>query len=554
MSKIFILVASLMCIFTLAACSGRVDTASDPTSICASVLLPFDDACTEARFDVNRIQYCFTATNTGNEDCQTLAQTVPCINNPFETACETAPGFDRIDSIREQRWLNCTSLFPGFPPQTTGIPCGFVAECGDNGNPFAAACLEFDVFDRNRTTRIALCTPDPGEEPSVIGGCTNMIGTQTITRCITANPFHADCTHDAFDAARVARVAACSDEPATTMNCDSELGADIGTDDGTPDDGMQTIANCITNPFHVDCQNLAFNTARAERLIACGDADPSNVDCTLAHMRATSANWLRSFDGSNNNPRLDTEPDTDTPRNQFLQGTEVVPIMRDDDGDEILDGDERGLNVGAVRTISGERPVAVFLNLREALYGEIEEDGRTRQLLLLTDAEGEPTGDASDGVAFFLGSAEEDANAYAGILAGTDLGAPPTDMVGTAEWNGQFRVIGTYIFNKDFELEIDFDTTTVTAFVQVRNEEDDPLHFLINGTFNSNGVISGTVELGDYTGNARDATLPNNENRGSGMLTGLIGIEGAVGVFLKDNDDTGKSFNFAGGFVAAPTP
>ena len=559
MSKIFILVASLMCISTLAACSGRVDTASDPTSICASVLLPFDDACSEARFDVNRIQYCFTATNTGNEDCQTLAQTVPCINNPFETACETAPGFDRIDSIREQRWLNCTSFFPGFPPQTTGIPCSFVVECGDNGNPFAAACLEFDVFDRNRATRIALCTPDPGEEPSVIGGCTNMIGTQTITRCITANPFHADCTHDAFDAARVARVAACSDEPATTMNCDSELGADIGTDDegvqtdGTPADGTQTIAYCITNPFHVDCQNLAFNTSRAERLIACGDADPSNVDCTLAHMRATSANWLRSFAGT---ARLDTEPDDTNSRNQFLQGTQVIPVPLDDDDEPDPAGHEGGLNIGDVLTISGERPTVYSLNLATARYGDIPE-GSSMKPLLLADAEGEPTGDTSDGVAFFYGSIAGNANGYAGILAGTDLGAVPEEATSSATWNGQFRVIGNYFANKDFELEIDFSARSVEAFVQVKNDEDDPLHFLIEGNFNrTTGVISGTVELGDYTGNDRDATLPNNENRGSGMLTGLIGIEGAVGVFIKNptDTDTADNFNFAGGFVAAPTP
>ncbi len=555
MSKIFILVASLMCIFTLAACSGRASVASDPTSICGLGLRPFDAACTEERFNVTKLQHCNQAGlstrdfQTGRphvdfERCTELAEANTCLADPFQDICETTPIFeDDIVNFRRGRIFLCGG-------GGGGVPCAFVNSCSDNGNPFDAECLKFDNFDENRRTRITLCTPEDVTEPSVIAGCggLNLVGTQTITECIVVNPFHADCTHDAFDAARVVRVAACSEaSPDANLLCGSAIGADIGTDDG-----MQTIANCITEPFHADCQNLAFNTSRAERLIACGGAtDPSGINCDAVRERATSANWLRSF----GTDRLDTEPDTGTnSRNQFLQGTEVVPIMRDDDGDEILDGDERGLNVGAVRTISGERPVAVFLNLRDAEYGEIEEDGRTRKLLLLTDAEGEPTGDVSDGVAFFLGSAARNANAYAGILAGTDLGAPPTDMVGTAEWNGEFRVIGTYIFNKDFELEIDFDTTTVTAFVQVRNEEDDPLHFSLNGTFNSNGVISGTVELGDYTGNARDATLPNNENRGSGMLTGLIGEEGAVGVFLKNNDDTGKSFNFAGGFVAAPTP
>ncbi|MCA8833666.1 MAG: hypothetical protein K8953_01155, partial [Proteobacteria bacterium] len=326
--------------------------------------------------------------------------------------------------------------------------------------------------------------------------------------------------------------------PNAALNCNSVIGVDIGTDDGT-----ETIANCITNPFDADCQNRAFNTSRVERLIACGGADdPSGIECEAARDRATTAAWLRSF----GTDRLDTEPDEVNPRNQFLQGTEVVDVPSDDDD---VQGDERGLNVGAVRTISGDRPTVFPLNLAEAQYGE----GEDRDFLI-TDEEGMAAGDVSDGVAFFLGSAARDANAYAGILAGTDLGAVPATTTQSATWNGQFRVIGTYPVNKDFELEIDFSAESVTAFVQVRNDEDDPLHFLINGTFNRNGVISGTVELGDYTGNARDATLPNNENRGSGMLTGLIGIEGAVGVFLKDNDDPGQSFNFAGGFVAAPAP
>ncbi len=556
MSKIFILVASLMCISTLAACSGRATTQSDPTSICAVGLRPFDAACTEARFDVNKIEHCNSSGlsartfQTGQphadfEQCTALAEATPCLTNPFQEVCETTAIFeDNIDSFRFGRLSLC-----GFGGGS-GAPCAFVNSCGDNGNPFDAECLKFDLFDGNRATRIALCTEGQG---NVVSGCTALVGSQTIAACIGTNPFHADCTHEAFNAARVARVAECSvDTPATTLNCSNAIGADIGTDGGT-----ETIANCITEPFHADCQNPAFNTSRANRLIACSAADdPSGVDCTLAHTRATSANWLRSFAGDD---RLDTQPDTtprsDTepgPRNQFLQGTQVIPVPLDDDDEPDPAGHEGGLDVGDVRTISNERPTVVSLNLATARYGDIPEDSSIKPLLL-ADEEGESTGDVSDGVAFFLGSAGPDANAYAGILAGTDLGAPPKDTVGTAEWNGQFLVIGTYPVNKDFKLEIDFATSRVTAFVQV-NGEDDPLHFSIDGGFGTTGVISGTVELGDYTGNDRTVAPLDNEDRGSGMLTGLIGEEGAVGVFLKNPNDPGPSFNFAGGFVAAPTP
>ncbi len=549
MSKIFILVASLMCISTLAACSGRASTESDPTSICAVGLRPFDDACTEARFDVNKFRHCNQsglstrdfqtgAPHVDLERCTELAEANTCLADPFQEVCETTPIFeDDIEGFRFGRFSLC-----GFGGGS-GAPCAFIRSCGDLGNPFDAECLKHDIFNSNRATRITLCTPEPEDitTPNVISGCTgaNRIGERTITECIATNPFHPDCTLDDFDAARVARVAACSvDTPNPLLNCDSELGADIGTDDG-----MQTIANCITNPFHVDCQDLAFDTSRANRLIACGEAsDPSGVSCTEARAGATSSNWLRSFVGD---ARLDTEPDEDNPRNQFLQGTEVVDDVPSDEDD--VQGDEGGLDVGEVRTRSDVRPRVFSLNLATARYGGA---------VLITNEEGEPAGDVSDGVAFFLGSAAREANAYAGILAGTDLGAPPTETTGTAEWNGQFLVIGTYPVNKDFKLEIDFSDSSVEAFVQVR-DENDPLHFSLNGTFNrTTGVISGTVELGDYTGNDRTTTPLDNTDRGSGMLTGLIGEQGAVGVFLKNNkdpnNDPGPSFNFAGGFVAAP--
>ena len=560
MSKFFILVASLMCISTLAACSGRASTESDPTSICAVGLRPFDAACTEARFDVNKLQHCNSqglstrnfqtgAPHADLAQCTALMAENTCLENPFQEVCETTAIFeDDIDGFRFGRFSLC-----GFGGGS-GAPCAFINSCTDNGNPFDAECLKHDIFDSNRATRVTLCTPEDVTAPSVIAGCAgaNLVGTRTITECIATNPFHADCTHDAFDAARVARVAACSEaSPNAALNCNSVIGVDIGTDDGTQNDGRQTIANCITEPFHIDCQNLAFNTSRVNRLIACSGANvPSEGMCTEAHMRATSANWLRSFDGSNNNPRLGTEPDTSTNAgNQFLQGTQVVPVMLDeDDPDAEPEGHEGGLDVGEVRTITGDQPVVFSLNLASAFYGE----GEDRDFLI-TDEEGDSAGDVSDGVAFFLGSAARDANAYAGILAGTDLGAPPTETTGTAEWNGQFRVIGTYFVNKDFTLNITFSNRNVRAFVQV-NEEEDPLHFSLNGTFDdTTGVINGTVELGDYTDNVNaPANLLTNENRGSGRLTGLIGIEGAVGVFLKNNDDPGKSFNFAGGFVAAP--
>ncbi len=541
MSKIFILVASLMCISTLVACSGRVDIESDPTSICDAVLRPFDDVCSEARFDGERIERCITPANTESEDCQGLAETIPCINTPFAAECETDEVFkDYYVFARGQLFFNCSSSF-ARPP---GRVCAVYDSCtNDFDNPFAPICA-YSGFNDARVARIELCT---ARGTNVVSGCAVPVGeagNQSITQCITATPFHADCTHDLFDAARLSQVTACSSGEIPTdfgFDCSSVLGADFGTDDdgtlddGTPAVGTQTIADCITNPFHADCQNLAFNTERAERMIACGGAsDPSGVDCDVARTGATSANWLRSFTGDD---RLDTEPDTTNPRNQFLQGSHLLaatqrvelPTTAADPDPERLPV-QRGLDIGTTLLDNDEDPNVQFLTLA-------------------------PDGDASDGVAFFYGrvvtGTDEVRSGYAGILAGTNLGEVPAPTTENASWNGQITALG-YFVAKDFELDIDFSNRSVSAFVQVR--DDNTRHFSISGTFDdTTGVITGMVELGNYTDNVNDpANLVPNDNRGTGPLTGLIGVDGAVGVFIKDSADTGKSFNFAGGFVAAP--
>ena len=68
-------------------------------------------------------------------------------------------------------------------------------------------------------------------------------------------------------------------------------------------------------------------------------------------------------------------------------------------------------------------------------------------------------GDAADGVAFF-GTGRQPNNrkgySYAGILSGTNLGAPLTDTQGSAKWIGSLRLEGGSPL--DFILNISFGT------------------------------------------------------------------------------------------------
>ena len=157
---------------------------------------------------------------------------------------------------------------------------------------------------------------------------------------------------------------------------------------------------------------------------------------------------------------------------------------------------------------------------------------------------------------------------YAGILAGTDLGAPVSSEVGTAIWNGSFKTDDAR-YPVDFQLAVGFGgagARTISAFVKdtaTRAGVND--YYLLAGTYDENGLITGTVNYGEFTGGER--TTPANvggtevARTPNGTIQGLIGVEGAVGVFMSDVaestatvDLTGATTftnGYVGGFVAS---
>ena len=156
---------------------------------------------------------------------------------------------------------------------------------------------------------------------------------------------------------------------------------------------------------------------------------------------------------------------------------------------------------------------------------------------------------------------------FAGLLSGTDLGAPITSADQVGEWQGQFKSIGGYYyginpdnesaristaFDTDFTLEVTFGAVggvdgsagSIEAFVATHGISR---YFLLKGTYDDKGVITGTVLAGLFDNHQRS----NPSATINGVLTGLIGVEGAVGAFVSNADN----YNYAGGFVAnAITP
>ena len=174
------------------------------------------------------------------------------------------------------------------------------------------------------------------------------------------------------------------------------------------------------------------------------------------------------------------------------------------------------------------------------------------------------SGQAEDGVAFFYDTvAANDYNYYAGILSGTDLGAPIEGVATTtAKWEGQFRAFrdnsGIEEDNVDFVLDITFAGKTGSIESYVVINADEGAYYHVDGVYNAQGVISGSVDFGEFRGVGTATITPDDENS-AGILTGLIGEQGAVGAFIGGTgtkealaDLASGKIAYVGGFVAAP--
>ncbi|MGU9963524.1 MAG: hypothetical protein ACNYPD_05380 [Candidatus Halichondribacter symbioticus] len=126
-----------------------------------------------------------------------------------------------------------------------------------------------------------------------------------------------------------------------------------------------------------------------------------------------------------------------------------------------------------------------------------------------------------------------------GIYSTTDLGAPLSDPITTAQWPGAFldRSGTGLVTNSNITLTVTFDGTNGTiAGTNSRND-----YALLDTTFNAVGVITGRIVRTED--NLRDTSV--------GVVSGLIGSAGAVGVF---HSEQGVFKSYVGGFVASPPP
>ncbi len=435
-------------------------------------------------------------------------------DNLKDSSC--APIVDDTPCIRDPFGVACDITFTNYYKTAQANRISFCRENSTNNlcvNAIKNVCtdnpLDADLCFNDNTyhkTHEQMCESEPASPR-----CQT-----TVSRICDKTPFDALCNnHPTYEPIRIADCITAGNAGETRCT------------------GAFTAEHCALNPFGAGCDTQSYSVARAKRFEFCTSnnggacagftacvANPYGEGCgTYFDYRKipNAANWLKSFEIP-----LSKVPNIVNPKNEFLQDIKT------------------GLDFGEIRE-HYKYTYNPTINTLTIYYRDRAER------------------DNKNGVAFF-----NYGNHYAGILSGTDLGAPITETEGTAMWNGYFRTNGSRIFlgfcnscpkrnryvttgvYKEFVLTINFgageQAGTIGATVSFDGyiDYDD---YLLEGNFDSSGIITGTVKRPLYH---------HSDNRileGNATLTGLIGEEGAVGAFI--SDETGK-LGYSGGFVASP--
>ena len=398
-----------------------------------------------------------------------------------------------------------------------------------------AACLADKTADMGHTgsdtrcgMRAGVIAACPVTNPFADVGCDNVAdidsGFRTIYCEMSANAWNPKCMDGTHGEVLTARGKACVE-----FGIDTMTGGDASCISNT-----LAKSSCEANPFDPLKPGCAILTEFPMIVGNFCEMNQSNSKCGVK-----TSTWVASFgEGKAPPTRLTaTTPATERQR-EFLVGLATVT-----NGEGLDD--------------TGATDATHFsLTLKSAMYS------------------GEPlggAGDASDGFAAFVDTvATGNYLYYAGLLLNTDLGSPLTETTGSVTWYGQIQIFraGFEDNNEDFQLKITFGTNpavsdsvgSIEGIVKTGNPNGNQ-HYQLKGTYDASGVITGTTTRGAFTGSPLVTAEPVN-----GILTGLIGAQGAVGAFISGSDigavngstkdniegDADAGVAYVGGFIAAP--
>ncbi len=461
--------------------------------------------------------------------------------------------------------------------------------CSAGGNIFNTAAGTNKAedgarFDCTTITRYAARRRTICATPAYANGAVvELNGVVSVTKAIDCTAItEATCTDDPFTQTRERRptnLCGANYNTARETACaqaimDSKSDTIVTKQNRAPDKCLDTILTaCRDNPFNTDLCYSKSGDFISTRLSAC-IKNPSVDTIACPIILATSC----PTDGS---PR-----DRECISDGFIRWRDnsTITQVAIPDGEiqnsRILIGGPRGLDTKT--NVANIRVAETFLrfNSRYTRIDTGETVTRLGQVIPVYDFI--ENNDYYHGVSFFSAAATSgQIGHYAGILQDTQVGAPLTDSRVGAQWHGQFGFVSSdsdVPRQRDFVLNVDFSTRTISAddirfYKSITREAEDtrsPNPFYIADTFSltaeweaDTGVFTGTTTFtkvspkfpDSYDSSAVTDYITLDEIVSTGVLTGIIGVDSAVGVFASDEIQADEdAIHYAGGFFALPPP
>ncbi len=533
---------------------------------------PLNPACDDrSAYAAARRNACLTGdSRTSDPLCAPVVENV-CEANSLDTLCV---GIRAYESLQESacRGESATSN-PDCVATLTRV-CGGETEVGATGNPFNGVCSN-SVFNDVRSGILSACVTAPEGRLCTAG----------LANICTNTPFDDRCR--GVESALPLQIRACIGQEATGNCADASFFTD------------PVILGCLTNPFDVACtaSGSAFKPYEADALDATcllngartGCVNPTAVFPTLTStLVQVLTDPLLPFDATTNPYTGGVLEDPTMPHhtstNRYISGFITIDADDLDDNGNLIPPGVEGSNFQFVTSntaIGVVTHVGLGLNLgRGAARPAKPAEGILPSEPIaggpVTMRRGGAGSDNDDGVAYFstIGPVGSDfAITYGGILPTTNLGAPLLPQpVGLGEddiattWSGHVSYRqNPNAQNREVDFWVNFTKGTIgfTALdpsTSMRNTNA-PVNVAISATATNlrlqglfgeaHGLALG--ELGGLVsyGFGVDSGVVGDEvpSRGTFTVHGLIGQEGAVGVFT--NTVTRATNDFIGGFTAS---
>ncbi|MCA8833706.1 MAG: hypothetical protein K8953_01360, partial [Proteobacteria bacterium] len=504
--------------------------------------------CEELASELTMIRETYCTNNVGATGCGEIADV--CMANPFDGRCVDAVSVTTYAEARKTRADECRDN------TKSGDDClDRVVAC--NNRPFGTTPVHFST---DGTT--ATCS-----DPAFAGA-----RAAVVAKCIVVNAVRddQDCQNAVADQKEVdAMDVSCLENPySSAINC--EILTQLGS---RPNVLTARASFCRATTggtsFVANCDDSIADIKQA-RVDSCLHSDTVHGTCsTLITGFCTNTDEGKPFDDrctgktGNDFARVtlcangETDGDTDGKCATILGASFTAWTGADeaDTGAEILEAGEAVVGDDPANFITGVlKPDSADGDKLKLYLGEVLSTPDALTITLNDNYAGEALlGDAEDGFAFARGLFSGGVNRlYVGILHTTDLGAPITDNSGRALWKALIQVFRrdgsdrSYYNTEDFVLRVDFDAETLVVdgnngLVTLTGGISATIS-ITNGNFNkTTGLITGTVLISN-------ADLSKTT---TGTLRGVIGREGAVGVFASGTPVSGDFGSFVGGFVAS---